>query len=89
LCVAREKVINLSLYVNFTFRCDNYNCISKHTSPIVGSLSHEQCSKWVPKSSMVWPHWHCERSKTTRCDITKRIWSVIRKWVEINKIKGC
>jgi hypothetical protein len=82
LCVAREKVKNLFLYVNFTFRCDNYNCISKHTSTTVGSLSHEQCSKWVPKSSMVWPHWHCERCETIRCDIMKRIWSVIRKWVE-------
>jgi hypothetical protein len=46
------------------------------------SLSHGQCNKWIPKSSMVWPHWHHERCGTIGCGIPKQIQSAIRKWVK-------
>jgi hypothetical protein len=49
---------------------------------IVHSLPHGQHSKWILKSSMVWPHWHHERCKTIGCRILKQIWNVVRKWAE-------
>jgi hypothetical protein len=53
---------------------------------IVRSLLHGQRSKWIPKSSMVWSHWHHERCVTI--GILKRIWNAIKKWA-INGMKGC
>ncbi len=49
---------------------------------IVRSFQHEQCSKWIPKSSMVWPHWHHEICAIVRCGVLRRIWNVVRKWAE-------
>jgi hypothetical protein len=45
-------------------------------------LLHEQCSKWIPKSSIIWPHWHNKRCGIIGCGIPKQIWSVVSKWVE-------
>ncbi len=46
------------------------------------SLLHRQCSKWIPKSSMVWSHWHHEICATVGCDISRRIRNAIRKWAK-------
>jgi hypothetical protein len=52
------------------------------------SLLHEQRNKWIPKSSMAWPHWHHERCATVRCGIPRHICSVVRKWVENEPNEG-
>jgi hypothetical protein len=64
-----------------------YNAIASVLSRYVSwvtmcSFMHGQHSKWIPNSSMVWPHSHHEICKIVKCDIPKRIWSVIKKWVE-------
>jgi hypothetical protein len=46
------------------------------------SLSHIQHNEWIPKSSMVWPHWHHERRATIGRGIPRHICNVVRKWVE-------
>jgi hypothetical protein len=46
------------------------------------SLLHGQCSKWIPKSLMVWPHWYCERCATVVCGIPRWIQNVVKKWVK-------
>jgi hypothetical protein len=48
----------------------------------VHSLLHGQCNKWIPKSSMVWPHWHHERCGIVGCGIPRWIHSVIKKWAD-------
>ncbi len=55
---------------------------------VVQSFSHEQHSKWIPKSSRVWQQWHYERCKDVRCDILRQIQSVERKWVEDKQNEG-
>jgi hypothetical protein len=55
---------------------------------VVQSFSHEQHSKWIPKSLMVWQHWHCERCGAIRCDILRQIQSVVRKWVDDKHNEG-
>jgi hypothetical protein len=55
---------------------------------VVHSLLHEQRNKWIPKSSMVWPHWHCERCETIRCGIPRWIHNVIRKWADDKQHEG-
>jgi hypothetical protein len=49
------------------------------------SLSHGQRNKWIPKSSMVWPHWHYEKCEIVGCGIQRWVWSVVRKWTEDNQ----
>jgi hypothetical protein len=46
------------------------------------SFPHRQHSKWIPKSLMVWSHWHRERCAIVRCGISRQIWSVVRKWAK-------
>jgi hypothetical protein len=41
---------------------------------IMRSFSHMQRNKWIPKSLMVWSHWHCERCIIVGCGITNRNW---------------
>jgi hypothetical protein len=55
---------------------------------VVCSLLHKQCNKWISKSSIVWPHWHCERCSTMRCGIWRWIWNVVKKWVEYKWNEG-
>jgi hypothetical protein len=62
---------------------------SKHINAIVAMVSqsiswvvmhlapHGQCSKWIPKSLMVWSHWHFEKCATIWCGILKQIQSAI------------
>jgi hypothetical protein len=52
------------------------------------SLLHGQHSKWIPKSLMVWTHWHCERCETIGCGISKRIRNVVRKWMKDKQNEG-
>jgi hypothetical protein len=56
---------------------------------IMCSLSHGQHNKWIPKSSMVWPHWHRWKCVTIRCGIPKEIQNVVKNGQGINKMKGC
>ncbi len=42
----------------------------------------ELCFVLNDKSSMVWPHWHCERCGTIGCGIPRQIWNAIKKWEE-------
>jgi hypothetical protein len=46
------------------------------------SFLHVQHNKWIPKSSMVWSHWHHERCTIVGYDISKQIWSATRKWAK-------
>jgi hypothetical protein len=55
---------------------------------IVCSLPHRQCSKWIPKSLMVWSHLHCERCRTIRCGIPRRIRNVVKKWAKDKHNEG-
>jgi hypothetical protein len=49
----------------------------------VRSFPHKQCNKCIPKSSMVWPHWHYETwCATVGCGILRWVQNVVRKWVE-------
>jgi hypothetical protein len=81
LCVAEEKVKNLCTWVPL------FDAIAATTSWNVSwgtmcSFPHKQHNKWIPKSSIVWPHQHFERYKIVRCGILKWICSVVRKWME-------
>jgi hypothetical protein len=49
---------------------------------VVHSLPHGQSSKWIPKSLMVWSHWHLEKCVIVGCGILRWIQSAIRKWAE-------
>jgi hypothetical protein len=86
-CMVGEKVRNLSLNVNSTLWCNSCNNILKVSWVVVRSFLHEQCNKWIPKSSMVWPHWHCERCGIIGCGIPKQIQNVVRKWAEDKRNK--
>jgi hypothetical protein len=55
---------------------------------IVRSLQHDQHSKWLPKSSMIWPPWHHERCAIIRCDVLRQIWNVVKKWAEVKQNEG-
>jgi len=46
----------------------------------IRSLPHGHRSKWVPRSSMVWPHWHRERCITIGCSKPRQVHSATRKW---------
>jgi hypothetical protein len=48
---------------------------------IVCSLPQGQQNKWVPRSSMVWPHWHHERWTIVGCGKPRWVQNVVRKWV--------
>jgi hypothetical protein len=41
-------------------------------------------SKWVPRLSMVWPHWHYEKWAAIECDNWRHVCNVVRKWVRDN-----
>jgi hypothetical protein len=49
---------------------------------LYNSLPQGHQSKWVPRSSMVWPHQCYERWETVGCGEPKRVHSVVKKWVE-------
>jgi hypothetical protein len=49
---------------------------------VLCSLPQGHQSKWVPRLSMVWPHWHYERWATIECGKPRHVCSVVRKWVE-------
>jgi hypothetical protein len=49
---------------------------------VVRSLLQGHQSKWLHRSSMVWPHWHHERWATKGCCKPRQIHNVVRKWVD-------
>jgi hypothetical protein len=49
---------------------------------IMHSLPYQKCTKWIPKSSMVWPQWHCERCGIVGCGILRQIHKVIWRWAK-------
>jgi hypothetical protein len=55
---------------------------------IVRSFPQGHWSKWVPKLSMVWPHWHHERWATIGCGKPRQVCNVIRKWVDDKRNLG-
>jgi hypothetical protein len=52
----------------------------------VRSLPHGHRSKWVPKSSMVWPHWHRERCIIIGYSKPRWVHSATRKWADDKQI---
>jgi hypothetical protein len=55
---------------------------------VMHSFSHGQHNKWIPKSLMVWPHWHHERCATVGCGIPRQIHNVVKKRVEDKRNEG-
>ncbi len=53
------KMWKISLYMWAPFFDAIATMVSQSVSwATVHSLPHGQHNKWIPKSSMVWPHWH-------------------------------
>jgi hypothetical protein len=82
-CVWWRKRWKTSLYMWVSF----FNAIDAMKSRsiswvVVHSLLHGQCSKWIPKSLMVWSHWHLEICAIIGCGISRWIHSAIKKWAE-------
>jgi len=48
---------------------------------VVHSFTQGHQSKWVPRLSMVWPHWHNEIWTTVGCGKLKPVPSAQKKWV--------
>jgi hypothetical protein len=55
---------------------------------VVHSFPQRNWSKWVRRSSMVWPHSHCERWATVGCGKPKWVHDVVRKWVKDKQNAG-
>jgi hypothetical protein len=88
-CVVREKVKNL--FCTWTSFFDVIAAMVSWSVSWVAmcSFSHKQCSKWIPKSSMVWPHLALWKMQNCRMwYIEMKIWDVVRKWAENKQNKG-
>jgi hypothetical protein len=48
----------------------------------IHSLLQRHQNKWIPISSMVWPHWHHDKWATIGCSKPRWVHNAIRKWVE-------
>jgi hypothetical protein len=60
--------------------CDSImKCI---VSYYVHSFLKGHWNKWVPKLSIIWPHWHCERWATIGSCNPRQVRNAMRKWVE-------
>jgi len=59
--VAKENVRNPLLNMCSTFQSNNYDNILKCIVGCCMFIPGRYWNKWVLTSSMVWPHWHCEK----------------------------
>jgi hypothetical protein len=71
--VVREKVGYLPLNMCSILQSNSCDNILKCTWAIIHSFPHGHWSKWVPRSSMVWPHWHHERWAIVGCGKPKQV----------------
>jgi hypothetical protein len=55
---------------------------------VICSFPQGHLSKWVHRSSMVWPHWHFERLATMGCGKSKWVHDVVRKWIKDKQNAG-
>jgi hypothetical protein len=81
--VWRRKMRETSLWTCVSLSKIIVMIISRNASwVVICSFLQGHQSKWVPRSLMIWPHWHYERWVAIVCGKPRRICNAARKWVK-------